>query len=159
MLATYYANENTYDTNRTIGTTAYDFYLYLCLHILSFCGKNCVWFLRNNWLNNIIDFLNKIIYFPSQSTCSIHLLHPVHPSLHIIQPAAPIRQHPWIAFRQQDQDLTQQTKQLQQSLLHLAQHFLQLFSASTASRTISCLMTASFSFCCSDIMVYYNSIN
>jgi hypothetical protein len=50
----------------------------------------------------------KVAYLPSQSTSSMHLLHPLQPSLHITQPAALMLQHPWIVLRQQDHDFMQQ---------------------------------------------------
>jgi len=47
-------------------------------------------------------------HFPSQSTSSMHLLHPLQQSLHIRQPVELMLQQPCIVLRQQDQDFTQQ---------------------------------------------------
>jgi hypothetical protein len=97
-------------------------------------------------------------YLPSQSTSSMHLLHPVQHVLHIMHPAALILQTPCAPFRQHDHDLTQQRKHQQTSLLHFEQHsFLLGRSVASTSLTITSFLTAEFSLSpsCSVIGIHY----
>ena len=100
-------------------------------------------------------------YLPSQSTSSMHLLHPVQHVLHIMHPAALILQTPCAPFRQHDHDLTQQWKHQQTSLLHFEQHSLHLFllgrSVASTPLTITSFLTAEFSLSpsCSVIGIHY----
>jgi len=102
--------------------------------------------------------MDLIFYLPSQSTSSMHLLHPVQHVLHIMHPAALILQTPCAPFRQHDHDLTQQWKHQQTSLLHFEQHsFLLGRSVASTPLTITSFLTGEFSLSrsCSVIGIHY----
>ena len=85
-------------------------------------------------------------YLPSQSTSSIHLLHPEQVLLHIRHPVAQILQTPCIEFKTQDHDLTQHLQQHHISLQHLVCGGISVAISVAISRTITFVGIALFVF-------------